>query len=95
MRKKLVRDDEVGEVAPLHRELGGRGRGLGGLLHFAIDCLLKSMACTRITWLFVRSLVRHHAENGQIHSKMVVDCPLVITSKVKPFSRTDKTRKEE
>ena len=28
---------------------------------------------------------RHHAENGPIHRKMVVDCPLVVTSKVKPF----------
>ena len=26
---------------------------------------------------------------------MVVDCPIVITSKVKPISRPDKTRKEE
>ena len=32
---------------------------------------------------------------GPIHRKMIVDCPLVITSKVKPFSRLDKTRKEE
>ena len=44
-----------------------------------------------------RSFVcRHHAENGPIHKKMVVGCPLVITSIVKPFSRPDKTsRKEE
>ena len=30
-----------------------------------------------------------------VHRKMVVDCPLVITFKVKPFSRPDKTRKDE
>ena len=30
-----------------------------------------------------------------IHSKMFVDCLLVITSKVKPFYRPDKTWKEE
>ena len=43
----------------------------------------QEQACTRITRLFVR----HHAKNGPIHRKMVVDFPLVITSKVKPFSR--------
>ena len=37
----------------------------------------------------------HHAENGQIHRKMVVDCPLVITSKLKPFSKPDYTRNGE
>ena len=26
---------------------------------------------------------------------MVVDCPLAITSNVKPFSRSDKTKEEE
>ena len=31
-------------------------------------------------WLFVRSVVCHHAKNGPIHMKMVVDCPIVITS---------------
>ena len=30
-----------------------------------------------------------------IHRKMVCDCPLVITSKVKPVVRPDQTRKEE
>ena len=48
-------------------------------------------ACTRIDQLFVC----HHAENGPIHRKMVVDCPLVIISKVKLFFRPDKTRKKE
>ena len=43
----------------------------------------------------VRLVVRHHAENGPIHREMVVDCPLVITSKVKLFFRPDKTRKKE
>ena len=28
-----------------------------------------------------------HAENGLIQGKMVVNCPIMITSKVKPFSR--------
>ena len=37
----------------------------------------------------------HHAENGPIHRKMVVDYPLVIKFKMKPFSRPDQTRKEE
>ena len=41
------------------------------------------------------SFVCHHAENGPIHRKMVVDCPLAITSKVKLFFRPDKTRKKE
>ena len=40
-------------------------------------------------------IVRHHAKNGPIHRKMVVDCPLVITSIVKIFFRSDKTRKKE
>ena len=44
---------------------------------------------------FVCLFVCHHAENGPIHRKMVVDCPLVITSKVKLFFRPDKTRKKE
>ena len=63
----------------------------------AKDCLLsdQEQACTRITWLFGRSFRCNHAENGLIHRKMVVDCPLVITSKVKPFSRLDNTRKED
>ena len=41
------------------------------------------------------SFVCHHAENGPIHRKMVVACPLVITSKVKFFFRPNKTRKGE
>ena len=35
--------------------------------------------------------VLHHAENGLIHRKMVVDWPLVIPTKAKPFSRPDQT----
>ena len=34
-------------------------------------------------------------KKAPIHRKMVVDCPLVITSKVKLFLRPDKTRTEE
>ena len=36
-----------------------------------------------------------HAENGPLHWKTVVDCPLVIISTVKPFSTPDKTSKKE
>ena len=36
-----------------------------------------------------------HAENGLIHRKMVVNCPIMITSKVKPFSRPHYTGKGE
>ena len=39
----------------------------------------QEQACSRITRLFVRSVGCHHAENGPIHRKMVVHCPLVIT----------------
>ena len=61
--------------------------------HFAKDCLL-TLAKSRLALgspgcSFVRLFVRHHAENGPIDRKMVVDCPLVITSKVKIFSRPD------
>ena len=53
------------------------------LVFFAKDCLLtgQEQACSRITPLFV--IVRRHAKNGPIHRKMVVDCPLEITSTVK------------
>ena len=43
----------------------------------------------------IRLFVRHHAENGPIQRKMVVECPLVITTKVKLFFRPDKTRNKE
>ena len=36
-----------------------------------------------------------HAENDLIHRKMVVNCPIMITSKVKPFSRQNYTGKGE
>ena len=55
----------------------------------------QEQACTRITQLFVRLFVCHHAKNGPIHRTMVVDCPLVITFKVKLIFRPDKTRKKE
>ena len=51
----------------------------------------QEQACSRFTRLFVRD----HAKNGPIHRKMVVACPLVITSKVELFFRPDNTRKEE
>ena len=49
---------------------------------FAKDwSLVKSrLALGSPGWLFVRSVVCHHAENGPIHMKMAVDCPIVITS---------------
>ena len=65
-------------------------------MNFAKDGLLtgQQQACTRITrlvgWLFVTV-----PKKAPIHRKMVVDCPLVITSKVKLFLRPDKTRTEE
>jgi len=55
----------------------------------------QEQACSRITWLFVRLFVCHHAKNGPIRRKMVIDYPLVITSKVKLFFRPDKTRKKK
>ena len=63
--------------------------------HFAKDCLLtlvkSRLALGSPGCLFVCD----HAENGPIQRKMVVDCPLVITTKVKLFFRPDKTRKKE
>ena len=44
----------------------------------------QEQACSRITWLVVCLFVRHHAKNSPILRKMVVECPLVTTSKVKP-----------
>ena len=65
----------------------------------AKDCLLTlvkgRLALGSPGWLVVRLFVCHHAENGPIHRKMVVACPLVITSKVKFFFRPNKTRKGE
>ena len=58
-------------------------------------CLVKSgLALGSPGYLFVLVWLSPCRE-GPIHRKMIVDCPLVITSKVKPFSRLDKTRKEE
>ena len=61
----------------------------------AKDCLLtlvkSRLALGSPGCLFVCD----HAENGPIQRKMVVDCPLVITTKVKLFFRPDKTRKKE
>ena len=37
----------------------------------------------------------HHVDNGQILRKIVVDCPLVITYKLKSFSKPDYTRNGE
>ena len=43
-----------------------------------------------VVWSFVCSM-----SNGPIQRKIVVDYPLVINSKVKPFSRADTTKKKE
>ena len=54
----------------------------------AKDCLLTlvkgRLALGSPGCSVIRLFVRHHAENGPIHRKMVVDYPIVITSKVKP-----------
>ena len=67
---------------------------------FAKDYLRNSLVKSRIAlaspgcsfgWL----VVCHHAKNNQMYTeKMVVDCPLVIISKVKPFSRPEHIRKK-
>ena len=62
------------------------------------DCLLtgQEQAWTRITRLFGCSFGCHHAENGPIHKKMVVECPLAIISKVwEIVFRPDKAGREE
>ena len=68
-------------------------------LWIAKDCLLtlvkSRLALGSPGCLFVCSFVCHHAKNGPIQRKMVIDCPLVITSKVKLFFRPDKTRKKK
>ena len=43
-----------------------------------------------VVWLFVTV-----PKKATLHRKMVVDCPLVITSKVKLILRPDNTRTEE
>ena len=51
-------------------------------MNFAKDGLLtgQQQACTRITQLVVFSVECHHAKNGLVHKKMVVECPQMITS---------------
>ena len=59
----------------------------------AKDCLLtgQEQASTSTTQLVGCC----HAENGPIRKKMAVDCPLVITSIVKPFFQTRPDQKRE
>ena len=68
-------------------------------LSIAKDCLLtlvkSRLALGSPGCLFVCSFVCHHAKNGPIRRKMVIDYPLVITSKVKLFFRPDKNRRKE
>ena len=61
----------------------------------AKDCLLTLIKSRLALGTLGCSVGRHHAKNGPIHRKMVVNCPLVIISKVKLFFRPDKTRKKE
>ena len=61
----------------------------------AKDCLLTLVKSRLALGSPGCLVVCHHAENGPIHRKMVVACPLVITSKVKFFFRPNKTRKGE
>ena len=52
----------------------------------SVQVVLGSPGCS-----FVQlGVSNQHAENGPIHMEMDVDCALVITSKVKPFSRPGK-----
>ena len=53
----------------------------------AKDCLLTLVKGRLALGSPGCSFVCHHAENGPIHRKMVVDYPLVIISKVKLFFR--------
>ena len=62
---------------------------------FAKDCLLTLVKSRLALGSPGCSFVCDHAKNGPIHRKMVVACPLVITSKVKFFFRPNKTRKGE
>ena len=61
------------------------------------DCF-QSTKIALIGLLFDHPVVRlvdcHHAENGLKHENGF-GCPIVITSKVKPFSRLDNTRTED
>ena len=52
------------------------------IFKIAKDCLFtgEEQAGSRITKLVVCSVGCHYVENGPIHIKMVVDCPIVITS---------------
>ena len=56
----------------------------------AKDCLLTLIKSRLALGTLGCSVGRHHAKNGPIHRKMVVDCVQVITSKVKLFFRPEK-----
>ena len=62
---------------------------IGTILLIAKDCLLTLVKGRLALGSPGCSFVRDHAENGPIHRKMVVNCPLVIVSKVKLFFRPD------
>ena len=65
--------------------------------HLVIKCILligQEQAYTRITRLFVCSFVTT-PKMAQYTGKCLLTPPLVITSKMKPFSRPNKTGKDE
>ena len=68
-----------------HSLLTRSAKGFASACPIAKDCLLtcQEQTCFRITW--TRLGVRHHAENGLVHRKMVVDWPLVSQQKRNPF----------
>ena len=63
--------------------------------NIAKDCLLTLVKSRLALGSLGCSFVCDHAENGPIHRKMVVACPLLITTKEKFFFRPNKTRKGE
>ena len=66
----------------------------GTVLKFGTEVIGQKLEKTAFS-LAVHSFGCHHAKNGPIHKKMVVDCPLVIISKVEPVSKPDKAWKDE
>ena len=86
------------QINLLGEGVGWKWKGGQPGVEIAEDCLLKSLVKSRLPiWYWSPSCLVgcHHAKNGPIHRKMADDRPLVITSKVKPFSILDRTRKEE
>ena len=72
-----------------------RAKGRKSEINYSIletsDCLLTLVKSRLALGSPGCSFVRDHAENGPIQRKMVVDCPLVITAKVKPYFSAGKS----